>query len=412
MYLCFTALVTAPFLLDLYVRLSGNFTLFYLLGCVLLSVWISYPRYKSRFLRWASLCLTGVAVGNVVVGAGRGLIYGEDFPTYPANLRIRLRFTPGYELPGITGDQIFTTDPRGYRTNKPIDYGNKGSNTLRIVAIGASTTADSMLDDGKTWTHVMGAEIERSTGKPVEIINMGVNGVRAEHSYRALLAAQSLNPDIVTFVLGINDWNHAIRMENQSWLHQRVFKWRTLGFTNSPVYTSLKHLQSLLGEALRARNPEELLYFYRDFKVDAADSLSRPQTRSHGSTTIHPEYGVWLDRILAECRDKKIACVFGDQPTAYSSAITPDLRKRLWMTPAYADYTLSLENMSAVAALYNRWTVQRVQHYGQTMCLLSPLMPPSTEVFYDDCHFNEEGARRIGDAMAKCVLKKLGAASH
>ena len=46
-----------------------------------------------------------------------------------------------------------STDIKGNRVNKKIDYLNKDKNTLRIFTVGASTTENEGLDDSLTWSN-------------------------------------------------------------------------------------------------------------------------------------------------------------------------------------------------------------------------------------------------------------------
>ena len=76
-----------------------------------------------------------------------------------------------------------SSDNEGNRTNTKIDYKKKPSNTLRIVAIGGSTTMDGVTDDDKIWTNLLAKKLTSLTNKKIEVINTGVPGLRAIHHY-------------------------------------------------------------------------------------------------------------------------------------------------------------------------------------------------------------------------------------
>ena len=67
----------------------------------------------------------------------------EDYKTLKPNLDIVTDVRGG--LPGISGPQHLTTDSKGFRVTKNIDYSD--DENYRIYAIGASTTEQIFLDD-------------------------------------------------------------------------------------------------------------------------------------------------------------------------------------------------------------------------------------------------------------------------
>src|SRR5687768_11483310 len=71
--------------------------------------------------------------------------------------------------------------------------------------------------------------------RPVEVVNTGVAGLRAEQILTTFETAAEFHPDLMIILTGINDWNHHIR------LHFGVLhRWPRLDFTNSPLATVLR----------------------------------------------------------------------------------------------------------------------------------------------------------------------------
>ena len=62
-----------------------------------------------------------------------------------------------------SGTHIITSDNEGNRTNTKIDYKKKPPNTLRVVAIGGSTTMDGVTDDDKIWTNLLAKKLTSLT---------------------------------------------------------------------------------------------------------------------------------------------------------------------------------------------------------------------------------------------------------
>ena len=107
-------------------------------------------------------------------------------------------------IAGVAGIQRITTDTKGFRVTKNIDYESKSA--FRIFAIGGSTTEQIFLDDKTTWTHLLQEKF--SEHFPVEVINTGVSAetlkvvmrhrdfATTEKFYGATRAAQSAAAEI------------------------------------------------------------------------------------------------------------------------------------------------------------------------------------------------------------------------
>ena len=95
-------------------------------------------------------------------------------------------------------------------------------NTLRVISIGGSTTAQPNVDDNKTWSNLVGEEISNFTDKNVEVINTGVMGLRAMHHYLSLKRTKIYKPDLIIFLMGINDWNYHVVNQEVKYLFPHI----------------------------------------------------------------------------------------------------------------------------------------------------------------------------------------------
>jgi hypothetical protein len=73
------------------------------------------------------------------------------------------------------------------------------------------------------------------------------------------------------------------------------------------------------------------------------------------------------------------------------------------MTPPNQIYTLELKNLIQVINLYNDWLIEyskknKIDNYD-----IQNAVPPSTEYFYDDNHFNEKGAKKAAQSIFRCL---------
>jgi lysophospholipase L1-like esterase len=403
-YLALSVLVSVPFLVDAWIRPSGNSTLWWLLAAVNLAVWSSWPAWRWAFLQQATLTLTLLVVANLLLTP---IVrpFMEDVPqTLPPNLSLEVHL-PAEAYPGIGPVQLVSTDGRGYRSSRPIDYGRKPPGVVRILALGGSTTEEADLDDRKTWTSLLAGRLTKATGREVEVVNAGVSGLRAVHNLRTLTDSEAFAPDMAIFMLGVNDWNHDIIAANRPWFAKLVVPF---SFFDSFLYRGLVRLRVLVERTFfqrpqsggRTVQVEDGAYF-----LGQQDSLKRRRPVDWRADRVDPGYAAAVVRIMAECSRRRLPCVFIDQPTAYEPAIAPDLERRLWMTPPFQGYTLRLDAMRQTAHLYNAWLAQTAKASGVRFCAVAGHVPPTTEYFVDDCHFNERGAQRVAQLIADCLLR-------
>lgn len=325
-----------------------------------------------------------------------------DFITLPQQMNTTIDVRTA-DLPGMPpGLRHITTDEKGFRVNPRIDY--RAKHGLRICAIGGSTTEDILLDDESTWTHRVQGGIAKQ-GKSVEIINTGVSGLRAANHLATLKVVAQLEPDLVIFLIGANDWAKQIkdRFEHHFWkpvsLRDSALGMVLDGAVLSPMRRRITGRtwsdQAHVVDGLEALTRKEQV------------SLNRPVTHMFRPTEVAADYAATLREISSLCKEKRLTCLFMTQPHAYSEATPADLRSRFWMTPPWATYTLDFESMVHIASLYNEFLKSFAAEEGHPLCDVAPGMEPSPEFFYDDLHFTDEGARRVASLVLPCALKAL-----
>ena len=73
------------------------------------------------------------------------------------------------------------------------------------------------------------------------------------------------------------------------------------------------------------------------------------------------------------------------------------------MTPPNENYTLDLDSLIRISDLYNSFLKKTARKYNIYLCDLAEKIPPSTDFFYDDVHFNEKGSALVAKEIAKCI---------
>ena len=74
------------------------------------------------------------------------------------------------------------------------------------------------MDDNKTWSSLLEIKLSKFTDKDIEVINTGLAGLRSEYHYVTLKRMRKYKPDLVIFLIGINDWNHHIINSDKKYL--------------------------------------------------------------------------------------------------------------------------------------------------------------------------------------------------
>lgn len=326
----------------------------------------------------------------------------------PKNLSQKVQ-VQGPLLTGFSGISTITTDSHGFRTLDRVNYDQK-SGKFRIFAIGGSTTEQILLDDHKTWTHLLSQKLNTHSNNLVEVINAGFSGPRAENHYYTLKAIERYQPDLVIFLMGINDWNNDIRM--QELLRNPLKKIANSIFNRIPFSNHFRFEYSPIG-LVKSRffNFQNYAQNNSDIRIEKGDmyakqnhSLGRKDVRDIRLSEPSAAYQYWVNELIGECQSKRIECIFIDQPTAYKDAIPKDLKDRLWMTPPGENYTLPLNNMINISSMYNQFLISTASKAKMPSCAISNKVPTSTTYLYDDCHYNERGAQLVSELIYQCVL--------
>lgn len=324
------------------------------------------------------------------------LVTDREILKLPPNIQKTRNVTAG--LPGISGVHVFSTDAEGFRTVGNVDYDN--DNSLRLFAIGASTTADVSLDDQKTWTHLLQRKLSSHLELPVEVINTGVSGTRAKHHLAMLKHIDGLNPDLAIFLLGINDWNHQIVQEFQGegWRKEFIDFRKKYSFSDSLLGESILAASRLANSTTEDRG---------DYYTHQRNSLERDDKRNFMPKSVSDTYRNTLTEISETCNKLEIECLFITQPSGYQKEASEEFKKGFWMTPPNQKYTLDFQSMRHLASLFNNFLVRFSADNGHYVCDAAAKLPPSYDVFYDDCHFNTNGAAMMSDIVSNCVADFL-----
>ncbi|MDH3234478.1 MAG: GDSL-type esterase/lipase family protein [Alphaproteobacteria bacterium] len=334
----------------------------------------------------------------------------------------------GDNLHGISGVQHMTTDAKGFRTTKPVNYDAKAD--YRIFFIGASTVAQDWIGDKQTFPHLVQESLSAKLGRNIEAINTAVPGLRAVHHLATMRKVADYHPNMYVIVPGANDWGlhitlHYDKGNPDQFAHTTVhvdrvkFRVGVLEFARN--YT-LQH--TILGRGILplwalikspfaspeigyGDNPERKVGYAKFYK-EVRGSLFRKDKRTFKPKAVYPGYAKTMRDIVAFCKTSGAICVLATHPHSFKPGTTKAYRERFWMTPAFEKYTLTYESMAHIATLYNRFTAELAKKSGLPFCDLEAQVAPSLENFYDEIHYNLEGSRKAAAVLHNCLVKVIG----
>lgn len=353
-----------------------------------------------------NLCGVYLAVFLLTQAVCKPEYFRGDYLTPPPNMNAT---ADARGLAGVSGLSHITTDERGFRVSRAIDY-DDGS-TYRIYAVGGSTTMQIHLDDRKTWTYLLQEALSATVRPDVEVVNTGLYGLRAVHHLATMMETLRLEPDMYLFMFGANDWMKQVFDEYKT-LTDRIQEYsldRTLlGLALDKSYTWM--LKSHRGEETAPMATDGGANVEAKAGEDRVDqyllkrgSLYRDDKRTFTPQSVPPDYVETLEEIVATCRRHAVTCVFTTQPIGYKQGISPEFKRSFWMTPFDASYTLTFESAIRLAALYNDFLRRFAAERQLPLCDLDAAIEPSFENFYDEMHFNEQGAETVAAILSGCI---------
>ena len=338
--------------------------------------------------------------------------------------------------PGLYGLQESMTDQKGYRVTKNIDYENKPIENFRIFTIGASTTEGYPgLGNRNNWPHLF--QEKSSQALPhlnIEVINAGLSATTINHQLATFKRVLSYSPDMVVFLIGINDWNRHVKLSQDNRGRMGKFvRYDDVGgrivlaavdarydialwdFRNAIRFdhTILVELIKRLKSKLRSDKGKETSCESNAMNCGAHDgsylasqmgALNRADQRTFRPQKVSPYYTHYLEKIGSICKSNEVDCLFMTQPTAYQLEAEKEIKDRLWMVPPNRDYALDFDSMVHIAELYNNYLIGFSKKNKFPYCDLASQIKPSVDNFIDDCHFNLLGAKNVADLVSSCIV--------
>jgi lysophospholipase L1-like esterase len=368
------------------------------------------------------------SISLTVIGLEAALWLFHPLPVFPQEWRGEY----GQNLPGLKPKVVYERNRCGFRfLSAPRAMTRvKPPGTIRVFCLGASTTDQPTQNAEDTWWGGLDARLNQEAaprGLKVEVYSRGRGGETASDTLRwARLALRPYEPDAVVILQGINDlcWNGGPRYryprpEPKSELTERDWgsypRWKRALRLVSQTYRHISELRNRL-RIDRAIHTGAALEWH---------SSALPELRKlYQSRPLQPallrdpdpvvEFGDSMNALVKFLRDNQIPTVVCAQPVLWKADMTDREQALLWMSVATPSGFVRPAPawLQAEMARYN--VVQRkvAAEHGALFVDLPRGLESTTNDFFDDCHFTDEGNRRVADVILPALKETLKTQLH
>jgi lysophospholipase L1-like esterase len=333
---------------------------------------------------------------------------------------------------GVQGPSQFRINNQGVR-GRHLD---PQVDEYRILTIGGSTTELLLMDEPRTWP----AMVEQSLletgaeGRRAWVGNVGKSGANARDHvlHTRYLLDQFPQIDAVIVLVGVNDLTLALA-EGETYIRlpsldepeakaaqlERAFSVRP-GSISQPIYSGVHpwfKRTALYQVASRARMKiRGQLAASGAVQDRVGESVARwrsHRSASQGRLTELPDLGpalgryrAYLESIADEAEARGVRLIYMTQPALWRANLSQGEEELLWMGGDAPDFMegpgaryYTAEALAAAMQAFNQVTLELCRSRGVECIDLAAGLPRTTEVFYDDVHFTDEGSRRVAEIV-------------
>jgi hypothetical protein len=360
---------------------------------------------------WPRLALSAAAAlfAIVVFEAALRVSSPTQFYVWPPGLE--QTFHPDSTvMPGVSGTSHFRINSEGMRAEDPAP-----GDSDAVLTVGGSTTECLFLDDSEAWPHLLQTELS-SSGKRVFVGNVGKSGHRTRQHILQVERLLPQYPRFKTIVLlaGLNDLQRALQGEldantpigpDDYMRAFMVYPGSAALPSDAPFYERTR-IYALLKGLKRIEVPvvapvqDYQGHFYQKFR----------EMRHAAPRTPLPDLtiplGVYRHDLLAvadAAKSQRARLVFATQPALWRADLPPDLEALTWFGWSRTNAYYSTPDLAGALNRYNAVLKDVCKERGLECVDLAAQLPKDTSIFYDDCHFNENGARTVAKILASAI---------
>jgi dienelactone hydrolase/lysophospholipase L1-like esterase len=379
-----------------------------------------------RWLAWTVLWVAGLGVLTEAY-ARVALLYWGD-PRYVLTPLSRRVFTPDADcVPGVGPTARNLMDQNGLRS-----AGDAERQPPNVLVVGGSTVECLYLDQEATFGAEIGKALQRASGRRIVVTSAAKSGLLAWHSARYVDDMLPKLPGVrcVVAMLGINDANQWLRGNSPAVTQEMVnalYVWPRGNWRDrsaSPAVGRLKALARSQGAALlralhlvspSASDLDATGRFSKRLREhrQAAVKVDLPADRRKTLPAALAAYRQHLTEIIEASLSRDVEPILATQPMLYADNLTPGARSLWWSGALGIAGTDGVQYLSEEAyhwslEQFNNVTRSTAAEYNLTCVdLAKAITDAAGEFFFDTLHFNDAGARKAGEIVARAVEERV-----
>ena len=326
-------------------------------------------------------------------------------------------------MPGVSGESRFRVNSLGVRGDEVTP-----GHAHRTLTLGASTTECLYLDQEEAWPHLLQERLDESRpGERHWVGNGGMSGRTSRHHLTALeyLPLEEMEIDAVIVLMGANDLSKRLsrdhlydpdfmlKPESREILLAETFEG---GNRPHPGDSFLKRT-AIRRVLLKARRRLSQMVSAGSVQDEAGEIYVKFRRHRQSAAEMRDdlpdlsaalgEYSRNINRMIDVASQRSVRLIFLTQPAMWRAGLPEELEALLWFggVGAFQDELgmpyYSAKTLAEGIDLYNATLLEICRERGVDCLDLAAVLEKDTSVFYDDVHFNENGARQVAAAIAE-----------
>lgn len=277
----------------------------------------------------------------------------------------------------------------------------RSAEEVRVAVVGGSTVECNMLDAAKRWPAVLERELQAVLARPVTVLNLGISAQDSRtHLATTAHVVTDLDADVCVFLLGANDLgtiasnDHPMLRSDAYYAGPRSLHAVLAALRGTQISRHLRWLRAA------ARGSRSTPYFAEA----AALQAKLPQCPEPVVATAHglEHYARNVTSLAGLCRAHGIVPLFATQPCMFGAAPTTAEQAVYWGCNT-GTHGIAPGNFRDLLAAANACLIATCRQHGFACADLAAEVPTGFASFYDQVHFNEAGAQRVGAVLAAPV---------
>lgn len=299
------------------------------------------------------------------------------------------RFDPDYAMfPGMQGPAVSAINAQGLRQAVA-----PPENALRLLCLGGSTTECSYLDSPECWPQQVAEQLKTHDDRPVWTATAAVDEYASGHHLRFLRSSPLVEQfEGVVLLVGAGDLVRAI-----------------LGYDAGqgapPLWLRSQPIE-LLKQLWNVKLQKGLVLDYdgREYIRKRRQRDIAPPRAGFDPRLAAQAYADRIGEIIVAAKERGIRLILVTQPTLWDDYLSPEVEQRLAIARTYPEPRawefLRPGQCREAMDRFNLALKQTADKLGADVVDAAVEMSGDPAFFYDDCHLNESGCRRLGELIA------------